>query len=362
MLILLLPLSFLGCRREATLVHGAEWEVPTGNRGPQSVRLREVWRTSIDADFGVATGMIEWPDEKIWIADGRSGSIWEVQSDGSRPRTVSWHSGENAAQGINGIVRVGSDGLAVFGRDEVASGARGNGVDRRAKIPNIWTWGRLGLPDGGFILSGGAYEGDPGHGYSVHRYDQFGDHVQSWHPEHEHADWRAVRRLSGGPVSVTGTGDLLVSDVAPFRITRYSQMDGSTPVLVVEDAEVISPTELERALAPDRPNITYQERWNRSRYVGETINGNILNVAWMYSARGQPFSLWTVVTPQGVMLASTSYENSYNVWGRTKAGEYLASDNTHAFKLEILLEPVGVSNTCPLAVPAQEVIAVRASF
>ena len=119
-------------------------------------------------------------------------------------------------------------------------------------------------------------------------------------------------------------------------------MDGNTPVLMVEDPEVISPTELERALAPDKPNITYQERWHRSTYVGEIIDGNVLNVARMYSARGQPFSLWTVVTPQGAILASTAYENFYNVWGRTKAGEYLASDNEHAFKLDILLGPAAV--------------------
>lgn len=286
--------------------------------------------------------MVSWPDGTIWIADGRHAGLWEVHSDGSGPRPSTWlGGGESALEQIHGIVRAGSEGLIVFGRVEVLLGTRTEGIVRRASIPNIWIWSRLGLSNGGFVVSGGVYEGDPGHGHSVHRYDHTGDHMYSWHPVFEHQDWRATRRVSGGAVGHTESGDLLVSDLAPFRITRYPGGNGDNPLLIVEDENVIARSELERATAPDRPNVTYQERWNRSVYVGETVDGHILNVARMYGSRGRPESLWTLVSQNGDVLASSRHDRAYYLWGRTEAGDYLASYDEWAVKLEVSVVAVG---------------------
>lgn len=102
--------------------------------------------------------------------------------------------------------------------------------------------------EGGFILSGGF--GDSDHElarWAVHRFDREGRPVKSWHPALNHPKWETVRRASGGPVALTKDGGLLVSDAAPFRITRYGDLLGTGPQVVIEDEEVVSASEVDRA-------------------------------------------------------------------------------------------------------------------
>lgn len=332
--------AFAGCDAGPKLVQKDRSETPVADRGPQSVSVREVWRTSIDSRFGNVGGMASWPDGSIWVGDTETTEIWELQPDGSRPATVVWTNSEPRNDAYVKRVSIVNDTMFfVLDRSSIDIGTRGRPATvRHIELPYYWQWGFDVATDGGFAISGGAYPTDDYFDHSVHQFDARGVRVGSWHSVFPHDDWRATRRLSGGALAFTASEDLLVSDVAPFRITKYVESDPGRPVLIVEDDSIISSTELTRATAPDEPNTTYQFRWNRSIYVTEMQDGNILNVSHHYGRwRGRPYSVWTVVTPAGDILASTRYDNNYTVWNRASDGTYLASHDRHALKLEVLL-------------------------
>lgn len=336
--------AFAGCDEGPRLVQKDRAETPVEDRGPQSVSVREVWKTNIDPQFdNNVSGMASWPDGSIWVGHSRTTEIWELQSDGSRPATVEWNASESGIDDTIQRVSIVNDTLFfVLGRISIAIGTRRQPATvRRVELFPYWQWGFAGAPDGSFIISGGTDPSDDYFDHSVHLFDEHGARVDSWHSVFPHDDWRATRRLSGGALDFTASGDLLVSDVAPFRITKYVDSDPGQPSLVVEDEGIISSTERTRATAPDEPTTTYQVRWNRSTFVAEMQDGNILNVSHHYGRwRGRPYSLWTVVTPDGEILASTRYENNYRVWNRAPDGTYLASQDGNAIKLAVLLEPI----------------------
>lgn len=336
--------STAGCDTSPRLLRGVDPEVPVAERGPESIAVQEVWRTNIDSRFGFVAGIAAWPDGSIWVGDGRNRELWELQADGSRPATVAWTDAEAASvDDIERVFIVGDSLFFVLGAASIDIGKRGEArTVRHLQVPQMRTWGFVGATDGRFVISGGAYPGDPHWGHSVHGFDRHAVLVGSWHSVFEHDDWRATHRLSGGALGVDASGALLVSDVAPFRITKYAGFDGSQPSLVVEDESIIASSELVRALAPDNPKTTYQVRWNRSVFVCEMQDGNLLNVAHYYSSRrDRPYSLWTVVTPGGRILASTRHDNAYTVWARAPDGSYLASHDGNAIKLDVSLGPVG---------------------
>ena len=338
----LLVVATSACQRDTGLIQGTgQPQTPVEERGPMSVQVVESWRTGIHADFQGVGGMAAWPDGTVWVGDGENAEVWELQPDGSRPRHVTRRgSPTERVDEIRQIAVVGDSAFLIRGRDELEMGAREAGEVRHLELPPMQTWGFVGLGDGGFVVGGGAYPGDSNYGHSVHRFDLNGALTSSWHPGFEHDDWRVANYLTGAAVGLTGDGDLLVSDLAPFRITRYVQLNPDRLVRVVEDEDVISSVELTRATAPESPGTVYQFRWNRSRYVGETTGGNILNVALYYSdRRGRPYSLWTVVTPDGSVLASTLHDKAYRVWDRTPNGAYLASYDGYAMTLAVSVVP-----------------------
>ena len=333
--------AFGGCDAGPRLVHGSGPEKPVLDRGPQTVGIREVWRTNIASEFDIVGGMASWPDGTIWVGDSRNLALWELRPDGSQPRAVTWANSESERVDRVSRISVANDSLfLVWGYGGIDVGARRRPeAARHLQLPRFSAWRFAAPADGGFIVSGGGYPDDDFFDHSVHRYDALGNHVNSWHSVFPHDDWRATRRLSGGALGLTASGELLVSDVAPFRIVKYVGLDPASRSLVVEDESIISSAELTRALAPDDPQVTFQFRWNRSTFVGEMPDGNILNVSLYYGRRSRPYSLWTVVTPRGDILASTRHDKAYDVWSRAPDGTYLASYDEHAIKLEVSVGP-----------------------
>lgn len=328
------------CQRHTGLVRNTEPETPVEDRGPMSVRVVESWKTDVHADFGHVAGMATWPEGTIWVGDGKNAEVWELRSDGSHPRQVTWSGpGSGQVEEVNGIAVASDSAFLILGRDRLVQGRKDGSEVRHLDLPPLQTWSFATLRDGGFVVGGGAYPGDAHYGHAVHRFDDRGTLTASWHPGFEHEDWRVANYLTGAVLGLSDSGDLLVSDLAPFRITRYVGIDPARPALIVEDEKVISSSELTRATAPNNPGTLYQFRWNRSRFVGETTDGNILNVALYYSnRRGRPYSLWTVTTWDGVILASTRHDKAYRVWGRVSAnGAYLASYDGYAMSLSVSL-------------------------
>lgn len=197
---------------------------------------------------------------------------------------------------------------------------------------SIWTWGFKPTPGGGFLQSGG-YGFSEDHElarYAVHHYDRNERHLASWHPAADHDNWEVVRSASGGPVALTEDGGVLVSDAAPFRITRYADLQGNGRHVVVEDESILSSALLNRAIVP-QPGpgdwVAYTSRWSKSFYVGELSDGNILNVILEYpeDPDDPSTSLWVIVTPDGEIVARTRAQKAYRVWNDTPDGHFLAS-------------------------------------
>ena len=297
------------------------------------VSVTEVWTTGEDISaFSFPEGMAQWPDGSVWAGDSRLSEVYEISSDGTRIQ-VALREGDGPREvgRVDWIVASPAGGMVIWDNRRVGFFDADKRPRRRVPIPaGIWSWGFAAAPDGGFLISGGfGYEKD--HEltrFAVHRYDRRARHVKSWHPTADHDDWEVVRSTSGGPVALTRSGGVLVSDAAPFRITRYSDLDGGGGQLVVEDESIVASSELDRAVVRGpRQSITYTSRWSRSAFVHEMEDGRILNVVSVFPENDDTpgTSLWVVVSPNGRVLARTQVAEHYQVWSATPDGHFLAT-------------------------------------
>ena len=319
---------------------------------PLEVRVREVWSTFGDPGFGWPGGMLQWPDGTVWIGDDQVSEVEEISADGAQTKRV-LRAGEGPGElrrvfyivpwRDGGIVIHDRPGFSFFGADKK--------FQRRMTWPvSLETQGLVATPDGDLIASGG-FGGfrDEDHElarYAVHRFDsRRGRHVKSWHAAADHRQWETVRVTSGGAMAVTSDGGLLVSDAAPFRITRYADLMGNGAQLVIEDEDVVSASELDRAVTyGDNNSKSYTSAWTRSSFIDELEDGNILNVVRIWPEdESPPTSEWLVVSPEGSILARTSVAKGYEVWNATPDDHYLAAywdDEASTFaavKLEVVV-------------------------
>lgn len=335
-----------GCKERRVFARLADPRVWSAveNVTETTVQLEEAWSTRNGPGLGYITDMAAWTDGTVWIADAETGQVWQVKPNGEIECCVAVESDGDVAD----LVTLSSGGLVAMGF--VSRRATFYDANKRfagaASIPDIWTRGVAALPAGGFVVSGG-FRGTEAAQYAVHRFDEAGSYLDSFHPALLRDDPRAVRRLSGGPVAVTVAGDLLLSEAAPFRITRYSGTRPQDGHLVLEDHSIVSPAQLDRALVPEDPSVTYSPRWNQSIYVGEMSSGHILDVVHVYpdSPRARTRSLWVVATPDGKVVARSTFAVQFTVWDKTPGGAYLVSyadpqtGNQLAAEAQVLLKP-----------------------
>lgn len=336
-----------GCEERSTFTRLAESRVWSAveNETETTLQLEEVWSTRDGPGLGYVTDMAAWADGTVWIADADARQVWQVGPAGEIQCCVAVEADGDVAD----LATLSNGGAVVIG----LASRRATLYDSNkrfasaAAIPDIWTRGVAALPAGGFVVSGGFRGAEAGQ-YAIHQFDEDGAYMDSFHPALQHDDQRAVRRLSGGPVAVTAAGDLLLSEAAPFRITRYRGARPQDGHLVVEDHTIVSPTQLERALVPDDPNITYSPRWNQSIYIGETSNGHILDVVHVYpdNPRARTRSHWVVATADGGVVARSTFAVRFTVWDKTPGGGYLVSyadpqtGHELAAEVQVLLNPV----------------------
>ena len=318
---------------------------------PLEVRVREVWRTFGDPGFGWPRGMLQWPDGTVWVGDNQVSEVAEVSADGvEMKRILRRGDGPGELRQVHRIVAYRDGGIVIQG----TRGFSFFGADRKFQRRLIWpvsmdTRGLVATPDGDLIASGGfGHEDHELARYAVHRFDsRRGRHVESWHAVADHQRWETVRYTSGGALAVTGDGGLLVSDAAPFRITRYADLFGNGAQVVIEDQDVVSALELNRAVTYGPNNYKkYSSAWTRSVFVDEFEDGNILNVVRVsLEDEGPPTSEWLVISPEGSILARTPMAKGYEVQNATLDGHYLATywddaaSMDAAVKLELVVGP-----------------------
>ena len=202
-------------------------------------------------------------------------------------------------------------------------------------------------PNGDLIVSSAfPQEGHELAKYAMHRFGgKRGRHVKSWHAAVDHERWQTVRSTSGGAIAVTRDGGLLVSDRAPFRITRYADLSGNGAQLVIEDETVVSASELDRAVTYMSGGYRTTSAWTKSFFVHELNDGAVLNVVRVQPegewGKVRASSEWLVISPDGRILAREPLERGYRVWSATPDGGYLASyydyetDQLAAAKLDV---------------------------
>ena len=185
--------------------------------------------------------------------------------------------------------------------------------------------GFTALANGDYVVAYGQYPDDPHVDYALHRYEADGNHVASWHPAFRDEDWVRVTQFSGGPITVTVSGDLLLSELAPFRITRYLHAMGDSAVTIAEDEGIVSAAEFERAMPA--PGVT-QFQWSHSVYIDEMPSGRILNVVEAYPGnRLDPEMHWMVLSSEGEVLGRTSFDEYHWVAARGGPSTYLVIRN-----------------------------------
>ena len=300
---------------------------------PLKVEVREVWSTYGDPGFGHPQGAFQWPDGTVWIGDDQASEVWELSADGAESKRV-LREGEGPGELARvfrivpyrdgGVVVQDNRGFLFFGADK-------RFVRQMKWGGPIWSDDVMAAPNGDLIVIGGFdYEDHELACCAVHRIDRKrGWSVKSWHPAAAHRRWQTVRETTGGSVALAGDGRLLVSDAAPFRITRYADLMGSGAQLVIEDEDVVSASELDRAVTylPDG-GLRTTTAWTRSVLVHELEDGNILNVVMVYPpepADAKTSTEWLVVSPDGRILARTPVAKGYKVWSATPDGRYLAT-------------------------------------
>lgn len=293
------------------------------------VGVREIWSAYGDPGWGEPRGMVQWPDGTVWVGDSQASEVWEISADGAESRRVLREGeGPGELKGVSWIVPYQDGGVVVAD----ARGFLFFGADKRfVRQVKMGAFseqaGVVATPDGDLVVSGGfRYEDHDLARHAVHRIDRKrGWHVKSWHPAAGHPQWETVRVTSGGPIAPASDGGLWVSDHAPFRITRYSDLMGGGARLLIQDEDVVSASERERAVTYRPGGYGVTTRWTRSIFVHEMEDGNVLNVVKAWPEDGGASGEWLVVSPDGRLLARTPVAKSYNVWSATPDGHYLAS-------------------------------------
>ena len=299
------------------------------------VVVTEVWSTPGDPGFGFPRGMAQWPDGTVWVGDQQVAEVSEISPDGSAVRVV-LRDGDGPREVVRAATRIVSrpgGGMFVWDAKRVGFFGPEKNLERYRPPPlqSPQPGNMAATPDGGLVLAT-SWGHDPDHKlarFAVHRFDSRLKHQRSWHPVARHRRWDTVRYTSGGPLAVTRDGGLLVLDHAPFRITRYADLDGADPRVVVEDERIVSSAELDRAVTyGPGSRKSFGNWWTRSSFVHELEDGNILAVVSFFPERGtdeRVQTIWLVVSPEGVVLGRTSVMRQMEVWRATPDGAFLAT-------------------------------------
>ena len=328
-----------GCGSEGqSPVAGGRQVDPLEDAGPLSVRIQEVWRRELGEEVDARGGMAVWEDGTIWIG-GRE-RIWEMSPRGETLRAIpepAEATGRGYALALlampdrRSAVLVSRNGTTLFPRRDGAAGLFS--AMYRNSVPGI-----AALRNDQYVLSYGQYPDDPHVAFALHLYSLDG-HVKSWHPAFPADDWEVVTQMSGGPITTTPEGDLLLAQKAPpFRIVRYLGGRGDSAMVVVEDETIVPRDELERAL----PRGNFAAQWNRPVFIDQLRDGNILIVIRYYQPRRRSRQgLWVVVSPRGDILAKTRFPGSYELISPTGVdGKYLAWIDDSIVALDITVEPL----------------------
>ncbi len=314
----------LSCQRDRDLGDLSVTEIepriysPMESTGDVVVAVSELWARELGSGVNLVTGLASWGDGVFWVSTFNPAAIWELNLDRARLRSLLewWPMGEDGMGTPFGMSRIPGAGLVALGRNGVrAFGAPADRGRHLTMFYSVYGYARgiVGLPDGGFVVSGGRYPDDPLVANAIHEYDAGGAHVSSWHPAHENEDWRMVLNFSGRPIALTADGGLLVSELAPLRITKYSNRGLGDGQLFVEDTSILSESVFAKAMPRSGTRTFF---WDRSVFVDELADGVVLNAVHVFPPRREePRTRFVAVSPGGEILGITTYDEDMHVIG-----------------------------------------------
>ena len=305
------------------------------------VSLEVLWRSSLQGRVERIGALAVWDDGVIWIGGGRGGGIWELEPTNGEIRRVDTRLPSDYQPGRTlQMARQPNGGLLVLSRNGVTRfrHRQDEGVfvpGHREKAGGI-----ASMPSGDYVISHVRNAHLAGPRYALHRYRQDGTHLGGWHPVFDHYDWRIVEEFSGGPVTVTTEGDLIVSEASRFRITRYARgMPDSAHVVSVDDG-IVPEAAIQEAIRPDG----WLTSWTRSLFVDQWEDGCIMNVVREVNRegrRGAIHNLWVVVEPGGEIVARSRFaENYWYISRGDRQGRYVVVDGSGVAEIEVSVERV----------------------
>ncbi len=326
--------ALTGCRADNSqfVAGGSAWDA-VEHLGPKAVSVQPLWSRDVgEVSIG---GLAMWDDGVIWIGELRSGAIWELSTDRTKPLLMRRQSDETGGPGGTlAMVSAPGHGMLILGRNGVSRFQERTGPSDFVQVHRAEAKGFAAFPNGDYVIAYGQYRDDPHREYAIHRYDLAGNHIASWHPAYPDPDWVRVAHLSGGPLAVTAKGDLLFSEMAPFRIIRFLGGTGSDAVVVVENEDIVSSAEFQRA-APEPGVVAF--RWSRSVFVDELPDGHILNIVRFYpDGRRETQTHWLIVSRDGGIVARTVFDGIQRVGARTPWNTYLVVRQGVLMEVEVL--------------------------
>jgi len=329
--VLAASLFIAGCDQRKQAPESASAWKPADDLGSLAIRLQERWRQDLSETVDGFGGAAVWDDGVIWIGERRSERIWELAREDRDPRLI--REGSGRAGGTLAMDFVPERGMLVLGRNGVTfyGDPKDTGVFR--EMHRAGARGFDAFPNGDYVVAYGQYPDDPHVDYAFHRYDLAGNHIASWHPAFSDESWRRVTEFSGGPVAVAANGDLIHSEPAPFRITRYSGGMGHRAEVVIDDPNIISSSEFQRAMP--EPGV-FAFEWSHSVFVDEMPDGSILNVARVYQEnRREADTHWMVISPDGELLGRTTFRGYLWVATASGPGTYLVVKDRAIIELDV---------------------------
>ena len=306
------------------------------------VRLEVLWRSSLEGRVERIGALAVWNDGVIWIGGGRGGGIWELEPTSGEIRRVDTRLASNYQPGRTlQMARQPNGGMLVLGRNGVTRFRHRQDEGVFVPVHREKARGIVSMSNGDYVISHVRNAHVEGLRYALHRYGQDGTHLGGWHPVFEHDDWRIVEEFSGGPVTVTADGDLIVSDASRFRITRYARgMPDSSHVVSVDDG-IVPEAAIQEAIQPDG----WLTNWTRSLFVDQWEDGCIINVVREVNRegrRGAIHNLWVVVNPGGEIVARSRFaENYWYISRGDRQGRYVVVDGSGVAEIQVSMERVG---------------------
>lgn len=281
----------------------------------QSLRVQELWRHSGPGIPWVAGGVVT--GSTVVLLDGVTKDLVEVNWVAGTRRTL-----RLPGPGSPDFIGPASDGLAALsieGRAIRVFSLEGEPREiRHFRVPAqvYFPKGLVVTPDGALLAAG-----MDGSVHGVHVLDPDGTIRARSVPNPNASTPLVARMLAGGVLTVSGSGEVLLSQADSHLLSRLDPRSGNIEVIASDTA--IQPP-VGDAFRRESADGRSRSRWHFPRGAGAARlpDGSLIHVI-RFAEEG--WSLWELYGPRGGLLGRVRLEGAYELWGLTADGRVVAT-------------------------------------